>query len=82
MLLTRLWNGPTAVVGMDAYSAVTDDYDPWINAFTATIHKITVKHKGRGSCGRSSTAVMGRRDPPHWRLARAGVHGLSKNRGT
>ncbi|MCX5390552.1 arylsulfatase [Streptomyces sp. NBC_00094] len=35
--------GETADVGMDAWSPVTDDYDPWDNAFTGTIHKITVK---------------------------------------
>jgi len=27
---------------------VTDDYDPWKNAFTGTIHKIVVKHKDAG----------------------------------
>lgn len=30
---------------MDAFSPVTDDYDPWDNAFTGTIHKITVALK-------------------------------------
>jgi hypothetical protein len=48
MLLARLWNGPTADVGMDAYSPVTD---PWNNAFTGTIHKIIVKHKDAGATG-------------------------------
>ena len=35
----------TADVGMDAYSPVTDDYDPWDNAFTGTINTVKVKHK-------------------------------------
>ncbi len=30
---------------MDAYSPVTDDYDPWDNAFTGKIKIIRVKHK-------------------------------------
>ena len=34
--------GETADVGLDAWSPVTDDYDPWDNAFTGTIQKITV----------------------------------------
>ena len=34
--------GETADVGMDAWSPVTDDYDPWNNAFTGKINKITV----------------------------------------
>ncbi len=34
--------GETADVGVDAFSPVTDDYDPWDNAFTGTIKKITV----------------------------------------
>ena len=32
----------TADVGVDAYSPVTDDYDPWDNAFTGTIRKVVV----------------------------------------
>jgi hypothetical protein len=32
-------------VGMNQFSPVTDDYDPWDNAFTGTIHKITVNLK-------------------------------------
>jgi hypothetical protein len=28
--------GETADVGVDAWSPVTDDYDPWNNAFTGT----------------------------------------------
>jgi arylsulfatase A-like enzyme len=43
--------GETADVGMDAYSPVTDDYDPWNNAFTGTIHKIVVKHKDAAGTG-------------------------------
>ncbi|WP_217478482.1 arylsulfatase [Pararobbsia alpina] len=35
----------TANLGEDAYSPVTDDYDPWNNAFTGTIDKVTVKQK-------------------------------------
>ncbi len=35
--------GETADVGMDAWSPVTDDYDPWDNAFTGKIEKITVE---------------------------------------
>ena len=35
----------TADIGMDAYSPVTDDYDPWDNAFTGTINTVKVKHK-------------------------------------
>jgi hypothetical protein len=30
---------------MDAYSPVTDDYDPWDNAFTGKIKIIRVKDK-------------------------------------
>ena len=37
--------GDTADVGMDAWSPVTDDYDPWDNAFTGTIDKITMQLK-------------------------------------
>ena len=33
----------TADVGVDAYSPVTDDYDPWDNAFTGTIRKVVVR---------------------------------------
>ena len=33
----------TADVGKDAFSPVTKDYDPWNNAFTGTIQKITVQ---------------------------------------
>ena len=43
--------GETADVGTDAYSPVTDDYDPWNNAFTGTIRKIIVKHKDAGATG-------------------------------
>jgi hypothetical protein len=43
--------GETADVGMDAYSPVTDDYDPWDNKFTGTIEKITVKHKDSPGAG-------------------------------
>ena len=34
-----------ADIGHDSYSPVTDDYDPWDNAFTGTISKVTIKHK-------------------------------------
>ena len=37
--------GETADVGVDAWSPVTDDYDPWNNAFTGTIYKITIRHQ-------------------------------------
>ena len=37
--------GETADIGMDCYSPVTDDYDPWDNAFTGTINTVKVKHK-------------------------------------
>ena len=37
--------GDTADVGMDAWSPVTDDYDPWDNAFTGTIKTVKVRHK-------------------------------------
>lgn len=37
--------GETADVGVDAWSPVTDDYDPWDNAFTGTINTIVMKHK-------------------------------------
>ena len=37
--------GDTADVGMDAYGPVTNDYDPWENAFTGTIKTVRVKHK-------------------------------------
>ncbi|WP_235025245.1 LamG domain-containing protein [Caballeronia terrestris] len=33
----------TANIGEDAYSPVTNDYDPWDNAFTGTIAKVTIK---------------------------------------
>jgi arylsulfatase A-like enzyme len=35
--------GETADVGVDAFSPVTDDYNPWSNQFTGTIRKITIK---------------------------------------
>jgi len=35
----------TADIGKDAYSPVTKDYDPWDNAFTGTIHKVTISVK-------------------------------------
>ncbi|KRC61266.1 hypothetical protein ASE14_10195 [Agromyces sp. Root81] len=35
--------GETADVGTDAFSPVTDDYDPWDNAFTGTIDRLVVK---------------------------------------
>ncbi len=37
--------GETADVGVDAWSPVIDDYDPWDNAFTGTIRKITIKQQ-------------------------------------
>ena len=37
--------GEGADVGMDQFSPVTDDYDPWDNAFTGTIQKNTVQLK-------------------------------------
>ena len=37
--------GDTADVGMDAQTPVTDDYDPWDNAFTGTINTVKVRHK-------------------------------------
>jgi hypothetical protein len=40
----RLLTGrETADVGTDAFSPVTDDYDPWNNDFTGTINKITIR---------------------------------------
>jgi arylsulfatase len=35
----------TADVGVDAFSPVTTDYDPWDNAFTGTIKTVKVKQK-------------------------------------
>jgi hypothetical protein len=35
----------SADVGLDAFSPVTDDYDPWDNAFTGKIEKITIDVK-------------------------------------
>jgi arylsulfatase len=35
----------TADVGIDAFSPVTTDYDPWDNAFTGTIKTVKVKQK-------------------------------------
>jgi arylsulfatase len=35
----------TADVGVDAFSPVTDDYDPWDNAFTGTINTVKIKQK-------------------------------------
>lgn len=35
----------TANIGEDAYSPVTKDYDPWDNAFTGTIEKVTISLK-------------------------------------
>jgi hypothetical protein len=37
--------GHTMTVGMDAQTPVTDDYDPWQNAFTGTINTVKVRHK-------------------------------------
>ncbi|MET4029620.1 arylsulfatase A-like enzyme [Bradyrhizobium sp. JR7.2] len=37
--------GETADIGVDAYSPVCDDYDPWENAFTGTINTVKIKHK-------------------------------------
>jgi arylsulfatase A-like enzyme len=37
--------GETADIGEDAYSPVTDDYDPWDNAFTGTINTVKIRHK-------------------------------------
>lgn len=37
--------GETADVGVDAWSPVIDDYDPWNNAFTGTITKITIRQQ-------------------------------------
>ena len=38
--------GETADVGLDAWSPVTDDYDPWENAFTGKIERITLELNG------------------------------------
>ena len=38
----------TADIGMDAYSPVTDDYDPWENAFTGSINTVKIVHKAQG----------------------------------
>jgi arylsulfatase A-like enzyme len=35
----------TADIWRDDYSPVTKDYDPWNNAFTGTIKKVTIAHK-------------------------------------
>jgi arylsulfatase len=35
----------TANIGEDAYSPVTKDYDPWDNAFTGQIEKVTIQIK-------------------------------------
>ena len=35
----------TADVGIDAFSPVADDYDPWDNAFTGAIKTVKVKQK-------------------------------------
>ena len=35
----------TADIGRDGYSPVTQDYDPWDNAFTGTIQKVTISLK-------------------------------------
>lgn len=37
--------GETADVGKDAYSPVTDDYDPGDNGFTGTINTMKIRHK-------------------------------------
>jgi hypothetical protein len=37
--------GEAADAGMDAYASVTDDHDPWDNAFTGTINSVKVAHK-------------------------------------
>ena len=39
------WAGETADAGMEAYAPVTDDHDPWDNAFTGTINSVKVAHK-------------------------------------
>jgi hypothetical protein len=41
--------GETADVGKDAFSPVTNDYDPWENALTGKIRKITVSLKEEAS---------------------------------
>ena len=48
--------GETADVGFDAWSPVTDDYDPWDNAFTGTIHDITIRLTGDQSEVRDAEA--------------------------
>jgi hypothetical protein len=37
--------GEGADVGMDQFSPATDEYDPWNNAFTGKIEKITINLK-------------------------------------
>ena len=37
--------GRDADIGKDDYSPVTKDYDPWDNAFTGTIRKVTIQLK-------------------------------------
>jgi hypothetical protein len=33
---------------MEVYATLTDDYDPWDNAFTGTINTVKVAHKLEG----------------------------------
>jgi hypothetical protein len=35
----------TADIGRDDYSPVTNDYDPWNNAFTGKIRRVTIQLK-------------------------------------
>jgi arylsulfatase A-like enzyme len=49
--------GETADVGMDAWSPVTDDYDPYDNAFTGKIDKIVIQLKDNKAADKAGPGV-------------------------
>jgi hypothetical protein len=50
--------GETADGGLDAFSPVTDDYDPWDNGYTGTIHEITIRLTGGEQETKSAEALI------------------------
>jgi hypothetical protein len=50
--------GETADVGLDAFSPVTDDYDPWDNGYTGTIREITIRLTGGEQETKSAEALI------------------------
>ncbi len=60
----------TADVGIDAFSTVTDDYDPWDNAFTGTINWIKVKQTWVDRRAGRSASIAGRTASTELRFTR------------